>query len=87
LFFVDNLEMSTLHARFLSKSPSPEGKQVELALIEPNGDEHRVRCLCRPDGSMDVSEIGDGTMLIYLNDRYGQAHVGGLCREITMQEG
>ena len=83
----DNRDMANLRAEFLERSPSDEGKQAVLVLIEPNGDEHQVRCLCRPDGSMDVSEFGDGTMLIYLNDRYGQTVVGELCREITMHHG
>ena len=76
-----------LHARFIARVPAREGKCVDLVLIEPNGDEHRVTCLCRPDGTTDISEQGDGSMLMYLNDRYGMPEVCGLCREITLQEG
>lgn len=76
-----------LHARLVAWLPASEGKKAELVLIEPNGDEHCVTCHCRPDGTTDISEQGDGSMLMYLNDRYGMPEVCGLCREITLQEG
>jgi hypothetical protein len=47
--------------------PSPDGVQADIALIEPNGEEHEVRCLCRENGT----EIGgDEYTLLYLNHRY-----------------
>jgi len=46
---------------------SPDGVQADIALIEPNGEEHQVRCLCRATGT----EIGgDDYTLLYLNERY-----------------
>jgi len=53
-------------------------------LIEPNGDETRVRCLCRGD----LTEIGvDGREtegLTYLNKRYGGTAVCTAARKVTL---
>lgn len=62
----------SLKARFVRQVPSPDGRQADVVLIEPNGDEHPVRCLMRPTGT----EIGgDGESLNYLNEKYGDAEV------------
>jgi hypothetical protein len=39
----------SLHARWVQEVPSAEGLQADIILVEPNGDEHPVRCLVRPD--------------------------------------
>ena len=62
--------------------PSDDGTQADLLLIEPNGDEHVVRCLCRNDGSTDIG--GDGQMVDYLNEKYGSQTVWALSRQVTL---
>ena len=61
-----------LRARLIRYVPSPDGRQADVALIEPNGDEHQVRCLIRPNGT-DI--CGDGHSLHYLNQKFGDAEV------------
>ena len=50
-----------LGARVMRLVDSPDGKQADIMLIEPNGDEHLVRCLCKQDGTMDIGGDGEGT--------------------------
>ena len=57
-----------LRGRLLRFVPSRDGCQADVALIEPNGDEHDVRCLLKSDGT-DLG--GDGEVLAYLTRRYG----------------
>ena len=59
---------------------SPRGKQAEVWLVEPNGDEHLVLCLVLSSG---VEIGGDGEILTYLNDRYGSAVVSLTARSIV----
>ena len=79
--------MQGLQAKFLRLVNSTEGTQADLVLTEPNGDEHLVRCLCHHSGSTEISEVGDGEMLSYLNDRYGGQVVWALCRQVTLTAG
>lgn len=74
--------MGLLRARLVGPVPSSEGIQAEVILIEPNGDEHSVRCLCRSNGSTDIG--GDSEVLDYLNTKYGDQSVCGLAREVTL---
>ncbi|MCC7231084.1 MAG: hypothetical protein IT203_11885 [Fimbriimonadaceae bacterium] len=76
--------MQGLQARFLRFVYSTEGRQADLMLIEPNGDEHLLRCLCRPSGATDIGEVGDGSIVGYLNHRYGAPTVCSLCRQVTL---
>ncbi len=52
--------------------PSPDGKQADVSLIEPNGDEHQVRCLIKLNGT-DIG--GERETLHYLNDKCGDQEV------------
>ena len=61
-----------LRARLICNVPSTDGRQGDVALIEPNGDEHKVRCLIRPNGT-DIG--GDKDSLVYLNEKYGDQQV------------
>lgn len=76
--------MKGLCARLVNRIPSLEGTEADLMLIEPNGDETRVRCLCRGD----LTEIGvDGREtegLTYLNKRYGGTAVCTAARKVTL---
>ncbi len=62
----------SLRGRFLRSVPSDEGRQADIALIEPNGEEHVVRCLIKVTGT-DIG--GNGEVLAYLNSRYGDQTV------------
>ncbi len=61
--------MGVLRARKIESVPSLQGVQADIALIEPNGDEYRVRCLCKLDGSTDIG--GDPDVIAFLNAKYG----------------
>lgn len=76
--------MAGLTARKLAEIPSTDGIQADVALLEPNGDEHVVRCLCKFDGTTDIGEVGDGSVLGYLSDRYGSQAVWALTRQVTL---
>ncbi|HLK15278.1 MAG TPA: hypothetical protein VKT78_10770 [Fimbriimonadaceae bacterium] len=60
--------MSGLTARAISRIETPEGVVAEVIVVEPNGDEYRVNCLCRAEGT---TVDGEGDALHYLNERYG----------------
>ncbi len=74
--------VSQLQARLLHYVLSPKGPQADLILAESNGDEHQVRCLCLSDGTTELG--GEGEVLSYLNERYGEAIVSSLSRQITL---
>lgn len=67
--------MGDLTGRLIRHVPSPDGPQADVALIEPNGDEHAVRCLIRRDGTDRTDIGGDGETLSYLNAKYGNRTV------------
>jgi len=62
----------TIRARLIEYVPSPDGKQADVALIEPNGDELCVRCLVI---GMTAEIGGDGEALRYLFEKYGKRDV------------
>ena len=74
--------MNGLQAKLLGYVPSPDGTQADLLLLEPNGNENRVRCLCKRDGSTDIG--GDAERVDYLNTKYGSQTVWTLSRQITL---
>ncbi len=76
--------MCNLRARLLQHVLSSEGPQADIALIEPNGDEYKVRCLCKSDGTTDLGAATNPDMLGYLNGRYGAQTVSGLARSVTL---
>ncbi|MFI5384963.1 MAG: hypothetical protein ACHQ50_02485 [Fimbriimonadales bacterium] len=63
-----------LRGRLIRYVPSPEGRQADVALIEPNGDEHVVRCLLK-NGGAGTDLGGDDHDLRYLVSRYGEQGV------------
>lgn len=69
-----------LTGRFNATVASPRGKQAEVWLVEPNGDEHLVRCLVLSNG---VEIGGDGETIAYLNDRYGSAAVSLTAKSVV----
>lgn len=74
--------MNGLRAHLIESQNSSEGLQAELMLVEPNGDEHRVRCLCKADGSTEI--CGDGESIDYLHEKYGERTVWALSRQTTL---
>lgn len=81
-FGVRFLPMAELTARYVCAVPSADGPQADILLIEPNGDEHLVRCLCRINGTTEIG--GDGESLAYLNERYGSQIVCRVARQSTL---
>lgn len=75
--------MTDLKAVVLSRENTPKGKQAVLLLVEPNGDLHAVKCICRHGGGTEIGEVGNGSVLTYLNQRYGDQTVWALCRAAT----
>ncbi|MBV6489825.1 MAG: hypothetical protein CNCCGFBP_00199 [Fimbriimonadaceae bacterium] len=76
--------MAGLTARKLQTVPSNEGIQADVALTEPNGDEHVLRCLCKFDGTTDIGDPSAGEALKYLSDRYGDQTIWALTRQVTL---
>jgi len=75
--------MRVLRARLVELVPSSEGVQADVVLIEPNGDEYPVRCLCKPDGTTDIG--GDPDAIAFLNVRYGDNSLCVVAREATLR--
>jgi len=57
-----------LSARAVNRIETAEGVIAEVVVIEPNGDEYVVNCVCRDEGT---TVDGEGDTLVYLNERYG----------------
>ena len=74
--------MEVLRARLLEPVPSPEGIQADLLVIEPNGDESPVRCLCKHDGTTDIG--GDPEAIAFLSAKYGDVSLCGVARQATL---
>ncbi len=77
--------MSGLRAELMRPDLSPDGKQADVLLIEPNGDEHKVRCLCKHGGSTDMGCIGENVK--FLSEKYGEQTVWALARQMTIGTG
>ena len=76
--------MGGLRAEFMRRVPSLDGPQADVLLIEPNGDEHQVRCLCRSDGTTDLGTMDRPERLILLEETYGPQVICALTRQITL---
>ena len=76
--------MPGLRAVVMRPVPSPDGKQADLLLTEPDGKEHQVRCLCLHGGGTEISDLDGGSRLRHLNQAYGDQMVWALCRQITL---
>ena len=59
---------SRLNARAVNRIETSEGVIAEVVVIEPNGDQYIVNCICRKEGT---TVDGEGDALSYLNERYG----------------
>jgi len=59
---------SPLSARAVNRIETSEGVIAEVVVVEPNGDEYVVNCICRQEGT---TVDGEGDALSYLNLRYG----------------
>lgn len=70
-----------LSARAIHRIETAEGVIAEVVVIEPNGDEYVVKCLCRDEGT---TVDGEGDALSYLNERYGDVAFCTAVREAAM---
>lgn len=75
--------MGQLVAEIVKHVYSPDGAQADLDIVEPNGDRHRVRCLCR-GAETELGEVGNGENVAYLNRRYGSQEVCSVARIATL---
>lgn len=75
------MSSGSLNARLVRRLYSPHGRQAELVLIEPNGDEHEVVCLAKENGT-DINGVTEN--LDYLNSRYGTQAVCFAARRATI---
>ena len=78
------MDLSALRSRILRPVHSMDGRQADIVLIEPNGDEHVVRCLLR---GLETEIGGDPEALTYLNSRYGDPAVCFTAREAVLRMG
>lgn len=76
--------MGTLRAELMRRVPSPQGPQSDVLLVESSGEEHQVRCLCKEDGTTEISVLDGPERLIVLEERYGEQVIWALCRQITL---
>src|SRR2546423_1241983 len=70
--------------QIVEAEPTESGPQAVARVIEPNGDIHVVRCLCRVDGTTDVGEPSEKRMMPYLTRRYGPRLIAEL-RNATLR--
>lgn len=68
----------------VSREQSLDSDKAVLLLVEPNGDQHAVECICRHGGGTEIGEVGNGSVLAYLKERYGDQTVWALCRAATL---
>ena len=74
-----------LTGQLVHRLPSSEGKMGLIILVEENGDQYKLVCLCRLDGTTTISEEGDGRNLAYLNDRYTSQVVCLVARDAVLK--
>lgn len=72
----------TLRAFAIRREQTERGLEADVIVVEPNGDVHRISCVCAATGT----EIGaDGPIVPYLDARYGnQVFCGTVRRAVTM---
>jgi hypothetical protein len=76
--------MTGLQVKFLHLEFSVSGSQADLVLTEQNGDEYRLPCLCKEDGTTEICEESNGEALNHLKQRYGSSDIWQLCRDATL---
>ncbi len=76
--------MNGLRAELMRHVPSSDGPQADVLVIEPTGEEHQLRCLCKADGTTDLDVIGGSERLTYMEDKYGSQVIWALTRQITL---
>ena len=76
------IAMVKLQGRLVGYVDSAVGKQADIILVEPNGDQHPVRCLVRQHGTQID---GDGEMIDYLNERYSPQAVCSVAKWTVLQ--
>lgn len=76
--------MKWLTAELVDRNTTDEGVQSTILMTEPNGDQHRMQCICRQDGTTDLRESDEGSQIDYLNERYGPQVVCALSRFVAL---
>jgi len=77
--------MEELRAEKMRSVPSDRGPQADVLLIEPDGQEHQVRCLCLDGGNTEIGVDSSIALFNYLASVYGEDQVLSLCRRETMK--
>lgn len=68
-------------AQVLERIQTPDGIVADLLVIEPNGDSTFVTCTVFPT----TTEVdGDGDLLAYLNERYGDREFCQIVRRAAL---
>ena len=70
-----------LNARAIHRIETSDGVIAEVVVVEPNGDEYVVKCLCLEEGT---TVDGEGDALSYLNERYGDVAFCTVVRNAAM---
>ena len=79
--------MADLRGELMRFVPSPEGRQAELFLVEPDGNEVQVRCLILPDGGCEIYPISGNRAYERLVEYWGSRVVVGLARGVVESGG
>jgi len=83
--------VNSLRAEFVKHTPSNQGIKALINLIEPNGDQHMIHCLCNYDGTTNLDfpndhfKYPDIDMAKYFLSRYSHQTVLALARNLTLQ--
>ena len=76
--------MPWLEASLMRRVTSDDGVQADILIVEPTGEEHQIRCLCRHNGATDLGEHVEPGHLEHLKGRYGPQVLLALTRHVTL---
>ncbi len=63
---------------------SDDGPQAEMIFIEPSGEEHQVRCLCRTLTQTELCGLVDSWRVPHLVCVYAEQVIVALTRLVTL---
>ena len=76
--------MAGLRAELMKRVPSDDGPQADVLFIEPNGQEHQLRCLMRHNALTELGEHIEPGHVTYLKDTYGEQVMFALAQQVTL---